>query len=58
MQGCRLSGTFTYSPAVGNVLGDGQQPLTVTFTPTDTADYMTATAPVTLTVYQATPAVI
>jgi hypothetical protein len=50
-----VAGTFTYSPAVGTVPGAGQQPLTVTFTPTDTVDYTTATASVTLTVNQTTP---
>jgi hypothetical protein len=50
-----VAGNFTYSPAAGAVLGAGQQTLTVTFTPTDTADYTTATASVTLTVNQATP---
>jgi hypothetical protein len=50
-----VAGSFAYSPAAGTVLGAGQQPLTVTFTPTDTVDYTTATASVTLTVNQATP---
>ena len=48
-----VAGTFTYSPAVGTVLNAGTQTLTVTFTPTDTTDYTTATASVTLTVNQA-----
>jgi kumamolisin len=52
-----IAGTFTYSPAAGTVLTAGTQTLTVTFAPTDTADYTTATATVTITVDQATPAV-
>jgi sugar lactone lactonase YvrE/uncharacterized membrane protein len=52
-----IAGTFTYSPAAGTVLGAGQQTLTATFTPTDTTDYTTATASVSLTVSKRTPAV-
>jgi hypothetical protein len=52
-----VAGTFTYSPAAGTVLGAGQQTLTTTFTPTDTADYAVATASVTVTVSKATPAI-
>jgi hypothetical protein len=33
------AGTFSYSPALGAVLGAGTQTLSVTFTPTDTTDY-------------------
>jgi hypothetical protein len=47
-------GTFAYSPAAGTVLGAGAHTLSVTFTPTDTADYNPATASVTLTVNKAT----
>jgi hypothetical protein len=50
-----LAGSFAYSPVAGTVLTAGAQPLTVTFTPTDTTDYTTATATVTLTVNKATP---
>ena len=50
-----VQGTFTYSPAAGTVLSAGTQSLSVTFTPTDTTDYTTATATVTLLVNQATP---
>jgi YVTN family beta-propeller protein len=39
-----LPGTFTYSPAAGTLLAAGVQTLSVTFTPTDTAHYTTATA--------------
>ena len=38
------AGTFTYTPAAGTVLGAGSnQPLSVTFAPTDGADYNPAT---------------
>jgi hypothetical protein len=49
-----IAGSFVYTPASGAVLGAGKQTLSVTFTPTDTTDYNTATATVTLTVSQAT----
>jgi sugar lactone lactonase YvrE len=52
-----VAGTFSYSPHAGMVLTVGPQVLSVTFTPTDTTDYTTATATVTLTVNQATPAI-
>jgi hypothetical protein len=52
-----LAGTFVYSPAAGIVLGAGPHMLTTIFTPTDTTDYATATANVTLTVNQAAPPV-
>jgi hypothetical protein len=52
-----VAGTFTYSPAAGTVLSAGSQTLTVTFTPTDTTDYTTATETVSLTVNQATPTI-
>jgi sugar lactone lactonase YvrE len=52
-----VPGTFAYSPAVGTVLSAGAQTLTVTFTPTDTTDYTTATASVSLTVNKATPVI-
>ena len=48
-------GTMTYSPISGTVLGAGSQTLSVTFTPTDTTDYNTATDSVLLTVNKATP---
>ncbi len=50
-----VAGTFTYSPSAGAVLGAGNQTLSVTFTPTDSTDYTTATAQVTLVVNMATP---
>lgn len=45
-----VPGTFSYTPAVGAVLLPGQQTLSVLFTPSDSADYSTATASVMLTV--------
>jgi hypothetical protein len=50
-----VPGTFVYSPAAGTVLSSGSQMLSVTFTPIDTTDYNTASATVTLIVYQGTP---
>lgn len=52
-----VSGTFAYSPAAGTILAAGSQKLSVTFTPTDTTDYTTATGSVMLTVNQATPTI-
>jgi photosystem II stability/assembly factor-like uncharacterized protein len=49
MDGNSLAGTSVYTPAVGTVLSaPGATSLSMTFTPTDTADYTTATASVTL----------
>jgi len=45
-----VAGTFSYSPAAGTVLTAGGQTLSVTFTPTDTTDYLTTTANVALAV--------
>ncbi|MDR3772636.1 MAG: hypothetical protein P4L26_04760 [Terracidiphilus sp.] len=50
-----VPGSFAYSPAPGAVLSGGSQTLSVTFTPTDSVDYATATASVTLIVSKATP---
>jgi sugar lactone lactonase YvrE len=50
-----VAGTYSYTPAAGTLLNAGQQTLTVNFTPTDTTNYNTATASVTLTVNKATP---
>jgi hypothetical protein len=52
-----VDGTLAYSPAAGTVLTAGSQTLSVTFTPTNTNKYSTATRTVTLTVNQATPAI-
>jgi Bacterial Ig-like domain (group 3)/MBG domain (YGX type) len=53
-----LAGTFAYSPAAGTVLSIGSQGLSVTFTPTDTSDYTSATKTVSLSVTQATLTVL
>jgi hypothetical protein len=45
-----VPGTFVYNPAAGTILAAGTQPLSVTFTPTDTTNYNIATATVSLTV--------
>ena len=45
-----VPGTFAYTPAAGTVLSAGSQTLSVTFTPTDIAEYTTATATQTLLV--------
>jgi biotin carboxyl carrier protein len=50
-----VAGTFVYSPASGTVLAAGSQTLSVTFTPTNTTDYATATGSTTLTVNKTTP---
>ena len=53
-----VAGTFTYSPPTGTIpyaLPD--QPLSVTFTPTDSADYAPVTASVNINVYPATPTI-
>jgi hypothetical protein len=49
-----VPGSFIYSPAAGTVLSAGGHAITTTFTPTDSTDYITATATVTLTVDSAT----
>ncbi len=48
-----VPGTFAYTPAAGAVLNAGTQTLNVTFTPTDTTNYTTATASVSLVVNKA-----
>lgn len=45
-----VPGSFSYSPSAGTVLQPGTRTLTVTFTPTNTADYTTATASVQISV--------
>ena len=48
-----VPGTFVYTPASGTVLNAGVgQTLSVTFTPTDAANYTTATATVAITVIE------
>ncbi len=57
-QTVNVPGTFAYTTAAGTVLGAGQgQFEAVTFTPTDSTDFTTATAFVTVTVAKATPTV-
>ena len=45
-----VAGSFVYNPVAGTVLAVGTQTLNVTFTPTDTTDYNSVTASVSLTV--------
>jgi len=49
-----VAGAFAYNLPAGTVLTAGSQPLSVTFTPTNAANYTTATAHVTLQVNKAT----
>ena len=51
------AGSFAYTPALGTVLNAGSRTLSVTFTPTDTADFNTANSTTVLTVNQASPAI-
>jgi hypothetical protein len=53
-----VAGTFIYTPAAGTILSAGSHVFSVTFTPTDTVDYSSASATVTLTVNKATPTVV
>ncbi len=48
-----IPGTFAYSPSLGTVFPVGNNPLTVTFTPSDTSTYAATTASVPLAVYKA-----
>ena len=52
-----VAGTLTYTPAAGTVLTAGPHTLFVTFTPTDTLDYLGATASVSISVSQGAPAI-
>ena len=53
-----MPGTFAYSPAAGTVLNAGAaQTLSVTFTPTDSVNYASATASVAITVGKTTPTI-
>ena len=51
-----LPGAFVYTPAAGATLAAGPQLLSTTFTPTDSVDYNTATAHVTIQVNAPTAA--
>jgi hypothetical protein len=50
-----VPGTFNYTPASGTVLETGPQTLNVSFTPTDTLDFATATGTASITVLPAAP---
>ncbi len=52
-----VPGTFTYTPASGTILNAGTQTLHVDFTPTDTANYNTASQDVAINVNKADPIV-
>jgi Flp pilus assembly CpaE family ATPase len=52
-----VPGTFAYSHAEGDVLAEGTHILSVTFTPTDTANYTVAQAEVSLTVTKPIPVI-
>jgi len=52
-----VAGSFVYSPAAGTEPATGTDTLTVTFTPTDSTDYTTATASVQIVVGKATPTI-
>src|SRR6202008_637205 len=53
-----VAGTLVYTPASGAVLNAGAaQTLSVTFTPTDAANYTTATKTVSINVLKATPVI-
>jgi hypothetical protein len=53
-----VAGAFVYSPAAGTVLNVGAaQPLSVTFTPTDAANYTTATKTVAINVLDTAPTI-
>src|SRR5579871_6698377 len=52
-----VPGSFTYSPASGTALTAGTHSLSVSFTPTDTTTYNSATATVNLVVNKATPVI-
>ena len=55
--GASVDGSFVYSPVSGTVLSAGSHTLSVTFTPTDTTYYNTATDSVTIDVLKATPVI-
>ena len=52
-----VPGAFVYTPPLGTMLAVGSQTLSVTFTPTDTTDYTTSGAKVTLMVNAAAPTI-
>ncbi len=52
-----VPGALVYTPAAGSIPAAGTDTLTVTFTPTDSTDYTTATKTVQITVTQANPVI-
>ncbi len=50
-----VAGTYLFTPALGSLLNAGIHSLSVTFTPTDSVNYLPATSTVTLTINKATP---
>jgi hypothetical protein len=52
-----VAGSFSYSPVAGTIPAAGVQTLSTTFTPTNTTDYTTAAASVSLTVNRSTPVI-
>ena len=54
----KVPGSFAYSPAAREILEPGVHELSVTFTPTDTLNYITARAVVSLTVTEQLPSII
>jgi hypothetical protein len=52
-----VPGTFAYAAPAGTILSSGPQTITATLTPTDTTDFNTATASVTLNVTKVTPTI-
>ena len=58
MQRSSVPGTFIYTPAAGFLMNAAAgQILSVTFTPTDSADYTSVTATTTINVQQALPTI-
>jgi N-acetylneuraminic acid mutarotase len=55
--GATVAGNYTYTPPINTVLTAGAHTLSVTFAPTDTTDYTTATASVTIDVTQGAPTI-
>ena len=53
-----VPGSFAFRPATGEILAPGVHELTATFTPTDTLNYTTVSAVVSLTVAEKSPALI
>ena len=53
-----VAGSFAYTPPVGTVLGAGSQSLSLTFTPTDSTDYVSAASNVSLTVNKSSVVIV